>query len=431
MAEVYKSVVCPFCGTLCDDIEVHVEADSIVDVYNACKTGTTKFLSINKPGRRLKPILRENGNEREISYEEAVKIAADILKKSKKPLIYGLSKTECEAIKLGIELADITGAVVDNQSTICHGPSALAIHDVGFPSCTLGEVKNRADLVIYWGCNPVHAHPRHMSRYAIFPRGYFRERGDIDRKMIVIDARKTDTASIADKFIRVNSGEDYELISGLRAKLNGYDIADNIAGVDKRDIEELVESMKACQFGILFFGLGLTMSRGKHRNVDNAISLVRDLNRFTKFSIMPMRGHYNVAGFNQVAGWQTGFAYAIDFTRGFPYYNPGETSAIDLLVRKEIDACLAIASDPVANFPRKAAEMLAKIPLIAIDPHESPTTELAMLHIPCAVAGIEVSGTAYRMDNVPIRVKKIKEAPPNLLSDREIIAKIIEKVRER
>ncbi|MHA2273369.1 MAG: hypothetical protein ACXACI_16040, partial [Candidatus Hodarchaeales archaeon] len=36
---------------------------------------------------------------------------------------------------------------------------------------------NRSDLIIYWGANPIHAHPRHLSRYSLFPRGYFRERG--------------------------------------------------------------------------------------------------------------------------------------------------------------------------------------------------------------------------------------------------------------
>ena len=34
-------------------------------------------------------------------------------------------------------------------------------------SCTLGEVKNRADLLIYWGGNPAECHPRHFTRYTL------------------------------------------------------------------------------------------------------------------------------------------------------------------------------------------------------------------------------------------------------------------------
>ena len=35
-----------------------------------------------------------------------------------------------------------------------------------------GEIRNRADLVIYWGSNPALSHPRHMERYAAFPPGH-------------------------------------------------------------------------------------------------------------------------------------------------------------------------------------------------------------------------------------------------------------------
>jgi formylmethanofuran dehydrogenase subunit B len=63
-------------------------------------------------------------------------------------------------------------------------------------------------------------------------------------------------------------------------------------------LQELVDAMINCQFGVIFFGMGLTQSAGKFRNIDVAISLVRDLNMRTKFVIMPMRGHFNVTGAN-------------------------------------------------------------------------------------------------------------------------------------
>lgn len=95
------------------------------------------------------------------------------------------------------------------------------------------------------------------------------------------------------------------------------------------------------------------MTRGKHRNIDNAIQLVIDLNAYTKFGLMPMRGHYNVNGFNQVLTWVTGYPFGVDFSRGYPRYNPGETTANDLLQRGETDMMLNIASDPGAHFPQK------------------------------------------------------------------------------
>ncbi|MEE8403352.1 MAG: formylmethanofuran dehydrogenase subunit B, partial [Candidatus Hydrothermarchaeaceae archaeon] len=362
--------------------------------------------------------------------DTAVKKTAEILTESKKPLLYGWSSTSCEAHSVGIAIAEAVRGVVDNTTSVCHGPSILAIQDVGCPSVTLGEVKNRADLVIYWGCNPMHAHPRHLSRYTIYPRGYFRERGDQDRELVVVDVRKTDTAKIANKFIHVEYGKDYELLSALRVVVNGGEVAaKEVAGVKKKDIYALAEKMKNCQWGIIFFGMGLTMTSGKHRNIDNAISLTKDLNRHTKFSIMPMRGHYNVTGFNEVCTWQTGYPFAVDFCRGYPRYNPGETTANDMLRRGEADAALVVASDPVAHFPRKSVERISKIPLVYIGPHFNLTSELADIFIPSTFAGIETEGTAYRMDTVPLNARKVVDPPKGVLSDVEILEKILKEIK--
>lgn len=425
-----SDIICPFCGTLCDDIEIDVEDNKIKNVRHACKIGTAKFFSVLDGHRPLKPLIRKNGEFVESTMEAAIKRTAEILIKSKRPLLYGWSSTSCEAHSLGIAIAEEVRGVVDNTSTVCHGPTLLAVHDVGCPSVTLGEVKNRADLVIYWGCNPMHAHPRHLSRYTIYPRGYFRERGDRDRELIVVDVRKTDTAKIANKFIQVECNKDYELLGALRVIVNGGEIsAEEVAGVKRDDIYNLAEKMKNCQSGIIFFGMGLTMSHGKHRNIDNAICLTKDLNRHAKFSIMPMRGHYNVTGFGEVLTWQTGYPFAVDFSGGYPRYNPGETTANDVLRTGEADSVLVIASDPVAHFPRKSVEHIAKVPLVYIGPHFTLTSELAEVFIPSTFVGIETEGTAYRMDTVPLNMRKVVDPPDGVLSDAEILEKILVEIK--
>jgi formylmethanofuran dehydrogenase subunit B len=107
----------------------------------------------------------------------------------------------------------------------------------------------------------------------------------------------------------------------------------------------------------------------------------------------------------------------------------GVTSATDLLANGDVDAVLVIASDPVAHFPRKAVEHLSKIPVIVIDAKWSLTTAFADVVIPGALVGIECEGTAYRMDEVPIRLKKIVELPPGILPDSEVLGRLVERVR--
>ncbi|TFG02290.1 MAG: formylmethanofuran dehydrogenase subunit B [Promethearchaeota archaeon] len=432
MKTVYD-VVCPFCGTLCDDLEVDVVDNKITEVRNGCQIGTKKFFASNPSEHRYKtPLIKVNGSFKEASWDEALDKAADILVKAKRPLLYGFSSTECEAQSKGVELAEILGAILDNTASVCHGPTILAEQDVGVPTSTLGEYKNRADLVIFWGCNPVHAHPRHLSRYSEFVRGYFRKDGRNDRFIVVIDPRNTHTAQIADLFIQVNPSEDYGLLNAIRAILRGVELDEKeVAGVSMENIKELADKVKSCNFGVIFFGMGLTQSLAHHRNIDAAICLTRELNDHTKFLITPMRGHYNVTGANQVFTWITGYPFSIDFSRGYPRYNPGEFSSVELLLKDQVDASLMVSTDPASNFPAASVKNMFKHPLIAIEPHETPTSVNADIILPPAYAGIECEGTAYRMDSIPLRLRKVKDAPNGLLTDREILERLIEKVKEK
>ena len=401
-----EDVVCPFCGCLCDDLVVEVEGTRIVSVENGCTLANEKFMG----DHRLKtPIRREGKGWKETTYDEAIRETAQILCDADRPLLYGWSGTHGEAQSIGIHLAEILGALVDNTSTVCHGPSILAIQEVGHPGCTLGQVKNRADVIVYWGTNPIDAHPRHMSRYTTFADGFFLKEAFRDRKLIVVDVRKSESANIADEFVRIQPGGDYAVLSALRAIVQGKRgiIPPSVAGVSREQLFRVADLLLSAKFGAIFFGLGLTMSRGKSKNIRNAIELTEELNRHTKFIISPMRGHWNVYGSNEVFTWITGYPYAVDFARGIAFYNPGETTSVDVLSRKECDACLVVASDPGAHFPKACAEHLARIPTVQIDPHVNATTHLSRIQIPVAVTGIDAEGTAYRMDGVPIRTRML------------------------
>ncbi|HOV67442.1 MAG TPA: molybdopterin-dependent oxidoreductase, partial [Methanoregulaceae archaeon] len=156
MAKTVTDVICPFCGTLCDDLEIQVSDDGtrILEVYNACAIGAEKFLHSQSKDRVTRPRMQqEDGSYKEVSYDEAIEYTARMLVNAKKPLMYGWSSTSCEAQSIGHEIAEAVGGIVDNTATVCHGSSLIAIQDVGIPCCTLGEIKNRADVVVFWGCN--------------------------------------------------------------------------------------------------------------------------------------------------------------------------------------------------------------------------------------------------------------------------------------
>ncbi len=473
---IVESVTCPICGCLCDDIELTVENNEVTKVKNGCAICESKFLSYNCSHRIKTPLIRKEGKLVPVSMTEAVHKAAEILVDSNYPILYGWSSTSSEAQRLGVELTEEVGGVIDNTAVVCHGPSILGLQEVGIPTSTLGQIRHRADLIIYWGCDPWSAHPRHLERYTSFTEGRFEksewksymqklkahagqkkiqsaERRSftkpqaskpqacyvggvppaIDkggRKLIVVDVRKTMSAEMADYFIQVEPNKDYELMQALRALIRDDELdVDTVAGVPVEYLKDVADALVNCEFGVIFFGMGLTQTAGKFRNIEVAIQLVRDLNSRTKFLIMPMRGHFNVTGANVVSAWQSGYPYAVDFSTGYPRYNPGETTCMDVLLRGENDASLVIAADPGANFPKHAIENMVKHPLIVIDPHMNATAMLGDVVFPAAFVGIEVEGTAYRMDHVPLPLKKVVEPPKGILSDEEILEKILHQVK--
>lgn len=296
-------------------------------------------------------------------------------------------------------------------------------------SCTLGEVKNRADLLIYWGGNPAECHPRHFTKYSLTPKGKFVPNGRKGRKMVLVDIRETPSGRAADLFLQIKPGKDFEVLSTLRALIKGHGVdAELVAdtGATVEQLQEIVGMMKACRFGVIFFGMGLSMTRGKHMNSAGALALAAEMNAFTKFVAMPMRGHGNVAGADMVLRWTTGYPFGINLCRGYPRFNPGEFSTVDLLVRGDNDAALILGADPGATMPKPAIDHLARIPTIVLDPKVTHTSRLARVHITTAPTGISAPGTVYRMDEIPLPLRPALKSP--YPTDEEVIRRMLEAV---
>jgi formylmethanofuran dehydrogenase subunit B len=55
---------------------------------------------------------------------------------------------------------------------------------------------------------------------------------------------------------------------------------------------------------------------------------------------------------------------------------------------------------------------------------------MADIVFPSAFVGIEAEGTAYRMDHVPLPLKKIAKPPQGVLTDEEILARLLSEIRK-
>ncbi len=404
--------VCTGCSLLCDDIEIAIDGGRIVKTKNLCRKGFGRYRSILTERSVAKV------DDRAVGVDDAISKAAELLRGAKRPLLFGWSCSTLEAQRLGIELARKTKAVIDDTSSICQGEIMEMLLRGELPSCTLDEVRNYGDTLIFWGSDPSSSHPRHMSRFSYFPRGEKLQRGhEEDRTAFLIDVRKSPTAKIlSENFIQIAPQGDEELINAMLAVLDG-----KIPKVrDKKALISMITILKKAEFGVIFTGLGLAYSLKGRMNLFK--TLVERLNETTTYRVIPMVGHYNMRGFNQLLFDETGFINRVSFADGVehgPMHSVIEAS-------RRCDLALIVGSDPIASLPVGVAKKLANVPIVTLDPHRTPTTELSKVVVPTAISGIEASGSALRMDGLKIEFEKIIES--DLPSDADVLSMLLEEI---
>jgi formylmethanofuran dehydrogenase subunit B len=410
---------------VCDDLRVTIEGDRIVHTERACPLAEPWFREVDRhapPAAEIESI--------PVEFDVALARAVEILANADAPLIYGLSRSSTPGQQSAIALADRLGATIDTTASRCHAPSIRAFQSVGESTCTLGEIRNRADLVIYWGSNPVDSHPRHMERYSLDPVGEFVPKGRAGRFLVVADVQRTASAEQADLFLQVEPDRDFEALWTLRLLVaGGTPLPGAETGAPLEQLEALAQRMRNCQCGVIFFGLGVTRSTLGHRNVEALLALVRDLNDYTRFHARRMRIQGDVAGADSVLCWQTGYPFSVNLAPGYPRFNPGEFSANEMLERDEVDACVLVGSEGVDWLSLTARERLAEMPVIALDYPHFASRVLPTVRFTTAVYGVHAAGTAYRMDEVPLPLKAF--LPTAYPTDAQVLDQLTEELAQR
>ena len=444
----FTDVACPACGCVCDDLTLTTDGTRVIRAERACALAEPWFLaqsSVTRPDAEVEGTPTDLGT--------ALARAVELLRRADNPLIYGLSRSSTGGQRAAVKLADLLGATIDTTASLCHGPSIMAVQAVGESTCSLGEIRTRADLVIFWGCNPAETHPRHAERYSAFPRSEWLPNGRADRTVVMIgdrrevhDWRLDRAGAQADWVIPLEPDRDLEAITMLRALVRRISRPVETGNVNgpgdpfydtalTEHLIELAERMKSCRCGVVFFGLGLTASdlrrapsssRLGHLNVEVLLRLVAELNDHTRFHARRMRLHGDVTGADSVLCWQTGYPFSVNLSRGYPRYNPGEFSANDLLTRGEPDLCVIIGSETLPQFAPQSLDHLRRIPTILLDYPAAEPIIAPTVRITTAPYGLHASGTAYRMDEVPIPFKA--SLPTHLPTDEVVLDDVAERL---
>jgi formylmethanofuran dehydrogenase subunit B len=391
-----RLATCGGCGLVCDDIGAVVGDAGVERLNRVCPLGEqwfTERLGV------VPPLARVDGREAEL--EEALDAAAAILAEARAPLVYGLGQATCEAQRSAVALAEALGATIDPAGPQLDGASGLAFPARGASTATLGEVRDRADVVLIWRADPATTHPRLFERLRL---------PDPTRPLIVVDEERTETAATADTFLELPASRDVEALWTLRALIGDAPVASEPA------LDDLGARLRGFRYvAILHHVQGHLEALGLH-------ALVRDLCQVTHAVAVTLRHEANAAGAEDVLAWQTGYPSAVSFAEGHPRSNPGELSAATLLEHGEADAALVVGSDPLAHLPEAAAERLRAIPVVSIDAVDTATAGAARVAFTTAAAGVHRPGVVHRLDGVPVPLHALLE--PSRPSDEDVLQAI-------
>ena len=367
--------VCPGCSCLCDGLTA--SADSLTPLEaNNCSRGSQWFASRTANASSLS----------QAQFDSQVAEIRELLTRSNLALITGIGNLSTQAQQAAVKVADRFCTGIDTGWCNAGRGSMAAFQRFGKVTATFGEIANRSDLIVLWFCDPVVTHPRFIERFV-------RSSSKPPKRLIVIDEQETETASMADQFLRVET-DAIRFVQQLRSE------------IDDDSKSELAAQLVAAEYGSVMIGKPNDTAADFDVLTDQWFQLVRSLNNHTRFVMGSLRPDRNGIGANNVLTSLCGFPDAVRFTDDGPMHNGLEYSTTSVVRRRECD--LLIACDSGANEPfesqldAKTIAWLKSIPVIVLSDFPANRYQTANVHVATGTPGWTEAGDFVRADDVPI-----------------------------
>jgi len=397
---VIANVTCLGCGCTCDDIDAVVASGRIVEARNACQLGLRWFGDGQVPAN-----IRVDGAD--VGVDQAMSSAVARLCEADRPLVYIAPGLSCESQREAVAVADLLRARLDSVPTSAALPFTLTSQEHGYAAATLGELRNRADVLVFWGIDLLERYPRFSTRYAPNPAGTHVPEGRRSRTVIAVDVGSARASIDADVRITVDPADELATLTALEAVTRSPDTASRYASFPHRAwvvARELAVALLSARYIALVYDAEPD-DRSERTTVrfEALASLAQALNDRTRCAALALRGGGNRSGADAVLVAQTGYPCAVDFARGYPRYDP-HASVLRDPGAHGIDAALVVG-DPT-GIPSEVSRSLAGLDTVVIGPRASTLTlgERRVV-IDTGADGIHASGTALRTDDVPLPLR--------------------------
>lgn len=411
----FENVACPFCGILCDDLTVSRAGGQIKVVKNGCDKAAAGF-------ERQVAGASASLNGRDVSLDEALATARDLIGTSSLPMYGGLG-TDVDGIRAVMALAEKSGGVVDHALSEGQYRNFRVLQSTGWFMSTLTEVRNRADLIIVVGSDIHKLHPRFFERIVNTEASMLSE--SPEKRTVVFLGQGLDTSGA--KGPRIGEvltlpcplDQVTDVISALRAIMKGAPVSGaEVAGVKVADIADLAARCRKASYGVMVWAPPSLAFPNAELTVQLVSELVKEINVTSRFACLSLGGNEGAVSAGAVCSWQSGYPLRVSFQTGKPDYDPLRHSIPRMLAAGEGDLLVWVAS-----FTPDLGPPAAKVPTIVFG---TPGLKLASppaVFIPIGTPGADHAGRIVRCDNVvSLPLTNLGRAPLPKLA--ELLAKI-------
>lgn len=404
-------VACPFCGLVCDDLAVRLTGDRLAVHANGCHLATAAF------GRALSEATPRIAG-RPATLAQAAAEAAQLVRRARQPLIAGLA-TDVSGARAAARLADRCGAILDHMNSTAGLRNLLVLQDTGWITTTLSEIRNRCDLLIAAGGDLVSRFPRFFERTIANSETLF----SADRRCEVTFLGRGPAAPLdlpgPVSVFACDIARLGEAFGAMRAILAGRALqATAAAGVPLDAWRRLTERMKQARYGVVAWAAADFDFPHAELTIQTLCELIKDLNRDTRFSGMPLAGSDGDLTAESVQLWQTGYSGRTSYGQGEPDNDSYSYSTARLLGDGGADLLVWISS-----FSDTRRPPATEIPTVVLA-HGGMTFEHEpAVFIPVGTPGVDHAGHMFRADRVvalPLRQLR----PSTLPSVADTIATI-------
>lgn len=289
---------------------------------------------------------------------DALAHAAQAIAAARRPLVTGLVAADAAVAVAACDLAEAAGAAIDPGSPETARVTGPTLARIGLVTAAAGELRNRADLVLFWFCDPERAAPGFLERFIAPPvNGMQRQtifvgthgvhpRGAQQRHLALDAGAAVDLARLVEAMVRdVAIGKAACLPASLAA---ARDIASAVA---RARTVAIVTDWSADDVGLAAW---------------STAALVRSLAHMKPAFEVPLGERDDAAV--AVCTWRYGAAGAIERAdRGGSRFLAAEADAVRLIDRREVDCVVVVgeATAAIAAAVNRAARTMSVVRLAA------------------------------------------------------------------